>query len=116
MRIEKEVLLSHLPVAEEVAANGIVLNGWLVPGAPGEVSILIGDYCLSFAQEDLLAVKPNTLGEQSGCSPSIVRASVAVRRGAPLLDVTWARSYDDLFSGCKPFALAVRPLTIRTNV
>jgi hypothetical protein len=115
MLIDVGKLLSSLQVAEEDTATGIVLCGWLAPSAPGQLRILVDDLCLCFDQADLLEIEPNPMAESAKRPSSAVGIQVVIRRGARLLDICLSKVYEGLFAGRKPFALAVRPLTIRTN-
>jgi hypothetical protein len=115
MLLDLAKLLSSLPVAEEDTATGIVLGGWLAPSAPGQFRILVGELCLCFAEADLLEIELNAMAESSVRPASVVGVVVVIRRGAPLLDICLSKVYEGSFPGRKPFALAVRPFTIRTN-
>ncbi len=116
MLIDLEKLLSSLPMAVEDRVTGILLCGWLAPSEPGEFRILVGDLCLCFQESDLLDIERTSLTE-SGLRPAFaIGIRVLVRRGAPLLDLCLSKVYEGLFPGRKPFALAVRPHTIRTSV
>jgi hypothetical protein len=113
--MDTETLLSGLPIAEEDTPSDIVLCGWLAPSAPGQFRILVGDLCLCLAEADLLEIEPNALAEFAIRPVSAIGVRIVIRRGAPLLDICMSKIYEGLFPGRKPFALSVRPLTIRTN-
>ncbi|HKT48555.1 MAG TPA: hypothetical protein VJP87_13605 [Candidatus Acidoferrales bacterium] len=116
MLIDLNSLLASLPMAVEDRHAGIQLCGWLAPSEAGEMRIVAGDLCLCFREPDVLEIERDVMTE-SGLQPeSAIRVRVLIRRGAPLLDLCLSKVYEGLFPGRKPFALAVRPHTIRTSV
>jgi hypothetical protein len=115
MLIDLDKLLSSLPVAEEDAETGIAISGRLAPSARGEICILVGDLGLYFLEVDVLRIEASVIDGLAKEPISSAGMQVVIRRGAPLLDICLSKTYEGFIPGHKPFALAVRPLTIKTN-
>ncbi len=108
MKVDVAQWLCRLPLAEEQAAEGIVLDGWLVSDEEGRADILVKGLRLSFRGQDILESESvETEGASAPSSPRHVR--LLVRRGAAVLDIRPDELCDAYPSHQKPFALAVRP-------
>ena len=107
MKVDVVHWLSLLPLAEEHAGEGIVLNGWIGCGENGRAEIFASGLRLSFGSQDILDIEPAGTDFVSATSP-LKPVRVVVRRGATLLDVRPDTLCEDLLPQQKPFALAVR--------
>jgi hypothetical protein len=102
--------LSHLPAAEEHFGEGILLYGELMPSAPGEARIAVGEVCLTLLRDDILSIEPAT--ELENAPPHLDLIHIVVRKGAPLLDARAKDLCDTAVPGKRPFSLAIRPSVI----
>lgn len=108
MKVEVAQWLCRLPLADEKVGDGIVLDGWLVPGGDGRADVSVRGLRLSFRSQDVLETQSvETEDAPAPSSPRAVR--LLVRRGAAVLDIRPDEFCDALPLGRKPFALAVRP-------
>jgi hypothetical protein len=108
MNIDVAEWLCRLPLADEQAGDGIVLDGWLVPGEDGRTDISVRGLRLSFRSQDVLETQ--SVETEDAYAPSSPRAvRLLVRRGAAVLDIRPDEFCVALPPRRKPFALAVRP-------
>ena len=112
MNRDSEKWPSHLPIAEEVVGEGIVLNGWLVPSKPETLCIVTSELCLVFHQIDIIEIESVTSIEDPAELQPAIPVRIVIRREAPILDIRLAKLREGLSPQHRPFALAVRPLTI----
>lgn len=105
MSIDIEKWISRLPLAEELAAEGILLSGQIINGGAGKICVLSGALRLTFSQDDVLKMENSLVEGQS---------AIVIRRKAPLLELESMPSElcDVLSSKRRPFALAVRSRNI----
>jgi hypothetical protein len=108
MKVDLAQWLFRLPLAEEKAADGIVLAGWLGRGEDGRVDIFAGRLRLSVRSQEILEIESAETDEVSATF-SLKPVRVVVRRGAALLDIRPDELCKELPPQRKPFALAVRP-------
>ncbi|HEY8455795.1 MAG TPA: hypothetical protein VIL34_09390 [Actinopolymorphaceae bacterium] len=104
--------LSRLPLADEQAADGIVLTGRVFAGGLDQVHVLVDDLRLTFRAEDIVEVEevPTSGGDRLHLAPRVFR--VVVRPGAPLQDARPGELCERPSPGRRPFALSVRPPVI----
>ena len=108
MKIDVAQWVALLPLAEEPTVDGIVLSGWLAPGADGQADLFVGELRLSFQTDDFLEIEPvETEDVRPSGSPRL--AHILLRRGAPILDIRLDALCEGKPPQLKPFALAVRP-------
>lgn len=108
MKVDIAQWVSRLPLAEEQAGDGIVLDGWLGHGEDGRVDIFVSGLRLSFRSQDILEAESVEIDNASApSSPKPVR--LLVRRGAAVLDIRPEELCETFPPRRKPFALAIRP-------
>ena len=112
MNLDIEKWLSHIPLAEEVVGEGIVLSGWLVPSKPEELCILIGELYLVFHRIDIVGMELVTSIEDPGELKPAIEVRIVIRRGSPILDIRLGQLREVLSPQQRPFAFSVRPLSI----
>jgi hypothetical protein len=108
MKVDVVQWLSRLPLAEEQAGDGIVLDGWLGRGEHGRADIFTGGLRISVRSQEILEVG-SAETDRIPAPFSLKPVRIVVRRGAALLDIRPHELCEQLPPKRKPFALAVRP-------
>ncbi len=110
-------LLERLPDAGEAVDERLALSGFLLRSPRGEVRVVTGGLCLTFAAQDVIEAAERSLpdGLEAG---GAIPVRMSVRRGARLLGVGPADPYQpSLVRSRLPFAMRVRdapPVEVQT--
>jgi len=100
--------VSRLPLVDERAGDGLVLDGWLGRSENGRAEIFVRGLRLSFRLRDILEIE--SLETDAAATPSArTPVRLVVRRGAGVLDIRLSELCEGLTPKQRPFALTVRP-------
>lgn len=108
MKIDFGKWLSQLPIRDEIAADYIELDGFILKSSLNTIRFIVGKVCFEIATEDLLKIEETTQGEIIS-QDLVIPVRARFRKGASILDAYPSDIYMKLMPKSKrPFALCIR--------
>lgn len=108
MKIDFEKWLSQLPIRDEITADYIELDGFMLKSSLNTIKFIVGKVCFEIAAVDLLKIEETT---QAGTisQDSLIPVRAQFRKGTSILDAYPSDIYMKLMPKSKrPFAPCVR--------